>query len=170
LGISHHVALVPGGNREIGQKWGNFPPVDHPGRIQFAFRLALRIALMTERKRLTLSVVTGKFKPVFALAGRVGTTGENYLGFWHWGLLFVGSMYGGPVGAVMGPVAYATTVRTIGFKRATVPAMIGTIIGGVAGSLIVPLLGLLTGVMGFFVSLLIARLRYFHPNKEGVVQ
>ena len=104
-----------------------------------------------------------------ALAGRIGTTGENYVGFWDWGLLLVGSMYGGPVGAVIGPVAYATIVRTIGFRQATVPAVIGTIIGGFAGSLFVPLLGLPTGVAGFFVALLIARLRYLDRTKEAVV-
>jgi hypothetical protein len=101
-----------------------------------------------------------------ALAGRIGTSGENYVGFWNWGLLLVGSMYGGPVGAVMGPVAYATIVRTIGFKQATIPAIIGTIIGGFAGSLISPLLGLPTGVVGFFVALVIARLGYSDRDKK----
>lgn len=104
-----------------------------------------------------------------ALAGRIGTSGDNYVGFWQWGLLLVGSMYGGLVGAVMGPVAYATIVRTIGFKQATAPAMIGTIIGGFTGSLVVPLLGLLTRVGRFFVALMIARLRYSDRNKEAVV-
>ncbi len=104
-----------------------------------------------------------------ALAGRIGTTGENYVGFWDWGLLLVGSMYGGPVGAVMGPVAYATVVRSTGFRQATVPAMIGTIVGGFAGSLFVPLLGLPTGVAGFFFALVVAKLRYSYRNKEAVV-
>jgi len=104
-----------------------------------------------------------------ALAGRIQTDGDNYFGYWEWGLLLVGSMYGGPAGAVMGPLAYATIVRTVGFRQATVPATIGTIIGGFAGSLVSPVLGLPTGVVGFFVALLITRLKYSHRNKEAVI-
>jgi hypothetical protein len=103
-----------------------------------------------------------------ALAGRIQTTGDNYIGYWEWGLLLIGSMYGGPVGAVVGPIAYVTLVRTIGFRQATAPAATGTILGGFVGSLVSPLLGLPAGVVGFFVALVIARFRHQRGIKVPV--
>jgi len=94
------------------------------------------------------------------LCGRSQTTGAEYVGYWNIGLVLVGAMYGGPLGAIMGPLAYATLVRTIGFKKALVPAIIGTIAGGFAGSLVTPGLGVLTGIAGFFVALLITRYKH----------
>lgn len=104
-----------------------------------------------------------------ALSGRIGTTGDNYIGFWNYGLLLIGSMYGGPLGAIIGPLAYITIVRRTGFKQATGPAALGTILGGYAGSLITPSLGVLTGIAGFFISLLIVRFRFAsYPNRTAV--
>jgi hypothetical protein len=92
------------------------------------------------------------------LMGRSGTTGKEYLGHWSIGDVGVGFMYGAPLGAIAAPLAYATLVRTIGFRRAIVPATFGTIAGGIAGGLVHPLLSQMTGVVGFFVALLVVRL------------
>jgi hypothetical protein len=93
------------------------------------------------------------------LSGRSRTTGEEYVGYWNIGLVLVGAMYGGPLGVVLGPISYVLIVRNIGFMSAIIPAAVGTIICGYIGSIITPLAGIPTGVMGFFIGLLIARQR-----------
>ena len=91
------------------------------------------------------------------LSGRSGTTGCEYFGYWSVGLAGVGAMYGGPLGAIMGPLAYVIIIRKTGFKQAIVPATIGTIAGGFAGSLVIPGLGVPTGIAGFFIALFIVK-------------
>jgi hypothetical protein len=100
-----------------------------------------------------------------ALSGRIQTTGDDYIGFWNSGLLLVGSMYGGPIGAFMGPLAYVTTVRVTGFRRATISAGIGSVFMGYLGSLVTPVLGLLTGLAGFCIGLVIARFLFQRNQK-----
>ena len=102
------------------------------------------------------------------LSGRSRTTGAEYLGYWDIGLVLVGAMYGGPLGAIMGPLAYATVVRTTGFKRVIVPATIGTIGGGFIGSLVTPGLGVPAGLAGFFIALVMIRYHIYSgwPRSE----
>ncbi|MGA9356137.1 MAG: hypothetical protein WBV46_20795, partial [Terriglobales bacterium] len=40
------------------------------------------------------------------LAGRSMTTGEEYIGYWGYGLALDGAMFGGPLGAILGPLGY----------------------------------------------------------------
>jgi len=100
------------------------------------------------------------------LSGRSQTTGAEYPGYLEHvgdfllGVMTVGAMYGGIVGALMGPLGYVTVVRTTGFKRAILPATIGTIVGGYAGSLAAPLLGIPTGIAGFFIALQFVQYKY----------
>jgi hypothetical protein len=96
------------------------------------------------------------------LAGRSGTTGTEYTGYWSVWEALVGCMYGAPLGAIAAPLAYLTIVRTSGFKRAFIPATLGTVLGGWAGSLLWPPLGMITGVVGFFLALL--QVRYWRRN------
>lgn len=91
------------------------------------------------------------------LAGRSRTTGTEYLGYWNFGLALVGAMYGGPLGAILGPLGYVAVVREIGFRSARLPAALGTVAGGFAGSLVKPGFGVVTGIVGFFVGLFLAR-------------
>jgi len=91
------------------------------------------------------------------LAGRSGTTGAEYVGYGDLGVALVGAMYGGPLGAILGPLGYVSVVRVIGFRSATPPAAIGTVAVGFACSLFVPGLGMVGGTVGFFVGLLFAR-------------
>jgi uncharacterized membrane protein len=91
------------------------------------------------------------------LAGRSGTTGEEYVGYWSIGDVWVGFMYGAPLGAIVAPLVYATLVRTIGFRRAIFPATLGTLAGGIGGGLVHPLLSQITGVAGFFIALVMVR-------------
>ncbi len=91
------------------------------------------------------------------LAGRSGTTGTEYLGYWNVGLVLVGAMHGGPLGAIVGPLGYVAVVHKTGFRSATFPAAVGTVAAGLAGSLVIPALGVVTGIAGFFVGLLFAR-------------
>ena len=102
-----------------------------------------------------------------ALSGRIQTTGENYIGYWHYGLVLVGSMYGAAFGAIAGPVAYASFVRAIGFKRSIGPAMLGTIACGYAGSIYTPILGPVTGIAGFFLALFIVRFMNSSQSKRA---
>jgi len=92
------------------------------------------------------------------LLGRSRTTGEEYLGHWSIGSAEVGFMYGAPLGAIVAPVAYVALVNAIGFRRAIIPATVGTIAGGVAGGVVHPLNAPMAGVAGFFIALLVVRL------------
>jgi hypothetical protein len=60
------------------------------------------------------------------LAGRSGTTGTEYFGYWSFGIAFLGAMHGGPLGAILGPLGYLAVVREIGFRAAVIPADILT--------------------------------------------
>ena len=100
------------------------------------------------------------------LAGRSQTGGKEYLGYWSLSAALVGAMYGAPLGLVLGPIGYATIVRKTGFRTAILPAAIGTIAGGFAGSLLIPGLGVLTGIAGFCAGLVFVRYRY-SLNKRG---
>ena len=93
------------------------------------------------------------------LIGRSCTTGAEYIGYWESAELWVGSMYGAPLGAIAGALAYATLVHTIGFRRAIVPATLGTLAGGFLGSLACPPTAVLTGILGFFCALIWTRYR-----------
>ena len=91
------------------------------------------------------------------LIGRSCTTGTDYVGYWSMWEAGVGAMYGAPLGAVAAPVAYATLVCTIGIRRAIIPATLGTLAGGFVGSFWCPPFAVLTGVIGFFTALILAR-------------
>src|SRR5579863_10417058 len=137
--------------------------VDWSGLCKNAARHFLKICLAA-----VLGFVGGAFcgaaiLSLCGLAGRTQTTGAEHIGYWHYGLLLVGAMYGAPTGAIAGPISYLLVLRTTGFKRAILPATAGTIIGGFAGSLYAPPAGWLTGLIGFFIALVIVRLH--HPSE-----
>ncbi len=69
-----------------------------------------------------------------AFIGRSGTTGTEYFGYWDPAIVPIGLFYGGLLGAIVGPLAYPSLVRKIGFQRAILPAFLGTIVGGLRGS------------------------------------
>lgn len=104
---------------------------------------------------------------VCGLAGRSGTTGAEYVGYWSIWISLVGAMYGGPLGAFIGPIGYSTIVRKTGFKQAILPAAIGTVLLGSAGACVSPLYGVPAGIVGFFIGLL--WLRFVHlPHRPDV--
>lgn len=98
------------------------------------------------------------------LIGRTGSTGDH-IGNWSVGDLQIGAIYGAPLGAIVALIAYPILVRTIGIRRAIVPATVGTLAGGFAGCVIFGApLGVPTGVIGFFAALVWARTRIpTHP-------
>jgi hypothetical protein len=85
-----------------------------------------------------------------ALIGRSGSTGTEYVGYWVIELVWLGFFYGGFLGALVTPIAYVTLVRKIGFRKAFMPATIGTLLGGFVGAIVGPPFAVLTGVAGFF--------------------
>jgi hypothetical protein len=87
------------------------------------------------------------------LIGRSGDTGEEYVGSWSVSTLWLGWLYGSIFGAFVGLLAYPL-VRSIGFRKAILPAFVGTLVGGFAGSIGAPPLAMLTGIFGFFVALI----------------
>jgi hypothetical protein len=103
-------------------------------------------------------VCGGTILSLCALAGRIQTTGDNYIGFWDWSVLAEGTMFGGPIGAILGFISYIPLSMTIGLRRAILPAAIGTVLCGFLGSLYTPLMGLPAGVLGFFVGIGIEKL------------
>jgi hypothetical protein len=100
------------------------------GRGRYVMKFARGLALSVLLGIVGGMICGSAILSLCALSGRIQTTGEDYLGFWNYGLLLVGSIYGGPLGAMMGPLAYITLVRNMGFKRAIVPAALGTILAG----------------------------------------
>jgi hypothetical protein len=87
------------------------------------------------------------------LIGRSGDTGTGYIGYWNVASVWLGLLYGGLLGAVVTPIAYLALVRKIGFRKAVLPATIGTLLGGFVGAVVGPPLAVLTGVLGFFVTI-----------------
>ena len=94
-----------------------------------------------------------------AFIGRSGTTGTEYFGYWDPATVPIGLFYGGLLGAILGPLAYAFLVRKIGFQKAILPAFLGTIVGGFVGAVAGPPFAVLTGICGFFLALW-ARVRF----------
>jgi hypothetical protein len=94
-----------------------------------------------------------------AFIGRSGTTGTEYFGYWNTAIIPIGLFYGGLFGAMAGPLAFPFLVRKIGFKRAVLPAFLGTVVGGFAGAVAGPPFAVLTGICGFFLALLWTRVR-----------
>ena len=121
------------------------------------------IALSTGVGLLGGIVCGGTIISLCALAGRIQTTADNYIGFWDWGLLVEGTMFGGPIGAILGFISYIPLSMTIGLRRAILPAAIGTVLCGFLGSLYSPLMGLPAGIFGFFAGIGIEKLRS-HPR------
>ena len=99
-----------------------------------------------------------------ALIGRSGTTGTEYFGYWNLAIVPIGLFYGGLFGAIVGLIAYPLLVRRIGFKKATLPAFLGTIAGGFLGAVVGPPLAVLSGITGFFLALLWTRVRLTVTN------
>jgi hypothetical protein len=99
------------------------------------------------------------------LIGRSGTTGTEYLGYWDTALVWLGLLYGGFFGAFVGTVAYPLVVRKIGFRKALLPAFVGTLTGGFAGAIAGPPFAVLTGIFGFFIALQLAREKAPCPPK-----
>ena len=93
------------------------------------------------------------------LIGRTCSTGDH-IGSWNVADLALGAIYGAPLGTIAALIAYAALVRKIGIRQAIIPATVGTLVGGFAGTLILCMpFGIVTGVFGFFAALLRARLR-----------
>jgi hypothetical protein len=93
------------------------------------------------------------------LIGRSSTTGTEYFGYWSADLIWLGVVYGGIFGAFIGPIAYPFLVRKIGFQKSILPAFLGTIGGGFAGAVAAPPIAVLTGICGFFLALIWARMK-----------
>jgi hypothetical protein len=94
--------------------------------------------------------VWGFYTALGALIGRSGSTGTEYVGYWVIELIWLGFLYGGFLGALVTPIAYVTLIRKIGFRKAFMPATIGTLSGGFVGAIGGPPLAALTAVAGFF--------------------
>jgi len=94
-----------------------------------------------------------------ALIGRSGTTGTEHFGYWNIALVGLGLLYGGLLGAFVGPISYALVVYKIGFQRVLRPAFVGTLAGGFAGAIAGPPLAVVTGILGFFVGVFWARFK-----------
>ena len=94
-----------------------------------------------------------------AFIGRSETTGAEYFGYWEPWTLVIGLMYGAPIGAIVTTLAYPFLLRRIGFQESLLPAFAGTLTGGFVGAVVGPFVAVYGGVLGFFVVLLVARLK-----------
>ena len=84
------------------------------------------------------------------LIGHSGDTGTGYIGYWNVASVWLGFIYGGSLGVVVTPIAYLAFVRKIGFRKAFLPATIGTLLGGFVGAIVGPPFAVMTGVAGLF--------------------
>jgi hypothetical protein len=60
-----------------------------------------------------------------------------------------GSLYGATIGAFSVSVAYLFVLRKTGLKRAFVPSLAGTLVGGFLGAIVAPFWAMVSGVLGF---------------------
>ncbi|MEW6714980.1 MAG: hypothetical protein AB1306_07825 [Nitrospirota bacterium] len=88
-----------------------------------------------------------------SLIGHSGTTGSEYVGAWELADVFLGMMYGGYFGIIMGPLGYVIFLRNIGLRKAILPASVGTIAGGCLGAFNDILTALYYGCIGYLLSL-----------------
>lgn len=88
-----------------------------------------------------------------SLIGRSGNSPGAHVGEWSIEVVWLGFVYGGLLGAIVTPIAYVTLVRKIGLRKALLPAVIGTLVGGLVGAIADPWIAVLTGVGGFFGAL-----------------
>jgi hypothetical protein len=71
----------------------------------------------------------------------------------HWGLL-----YGALIGVVCVPAAYLFSLRKSGFRSAFIPALAGTLAGGIFGAIANPFWAMVSGIAGFSIAvILVAR-------------
>jgi hypothetical protein len=75
----------------------------------------------------------------------------------------LGMLYGGIVGAIVTPFAYAFFIRKIGMLKAFPPATLGALVGGILGLLFPPLIPVLS-VLLFFATLDWAVEKYSQPT------
>ena len=94
------------------------------------------------------------------LMGRSGSTGEEYIGYWNIAEIWLGFLYGGFFGIIVGPIAYVATIRKIGFQRSLLPVFLGTLAGGFLGALAAPPVAAVSGIGGFFAAAYWAKERH----------
>jgi hypothetical protein len=101
-----------------------------------------------------------------AFIGRSETTGE-YFGYWNLWNIPIGLFCGAPIGALAGPLAYPFLIRKIGFQKALLPAFAGTLMGGFAGAVVGPVFAVISGIFGFFLALVWARVKVSNTSVPG---
>jgi hypothetical protein len=78
---------------------------------------------------------------------------------WSTSVLYWGLLYGAIIGGLGVPAAHFLLLRKIGFRKAFVPALVGTLIGGIFGALANPFWAMLSGIVGFSIAVVfLARL------------
>jgi hypothetical protein len=71
----------------------------------------------------------------------------------HWGLL-----YGALIGGIGVPVAHLFLLRKVGLRRAFIPALVGSLVGGMLGAIADPFWAMVLGIAGFSTTVvLVAR-------------
>ncbi len=75
-------------------------------------------------------------------------------------------MYGGFFGILMGPLGYFIFLKNSEIKKAILPALVGTIVGGCLGALKHIAAGLFCGCAGFFIALAVLRAIYYFRDRS----
>ena len=103
------------------------------------------------------------------LAGRSGTTGTEFFGYWNpTSLLFFSGLYGSLIGTVVAPAGYFLFLQEMppgSLRRAVLLSSAGTLLGGLSGALVSPPVAAVTGCIGFLAGCKAASIR-MHA-KEG---
>jgi hypothetical protein len=68
---------------------------------------------------------------------------------WEFSVLGWGFLYGATIGAFSVSVAYLFVLRKTGLKRAFVPSLAGTLVGGFLGAIVAPFWAMVSGILGF---------------------
>jgi hypothetical protein len=114
----------------------------------------MRISMLRDATNLLLALLIGIIGG--ALCGAIILTISLYKPthelLWSTSVLYWGLLYGAIIGGLGVPAAHLLLLRKIGFRKAFFPALVGTLVGGIFGSIANPFWAMVSGIVGFSIA------------------
>ncbi len=128
--------------------------------------LAVRLSMLKDATNLLLALLIGIVGG--ALCGGIILPISLYRSthelMWSTSVLYWGLLYGAIIGGLGVPAAHLFLLRKIGFGKAFVPALIGTLVGGIFGSIANPFWAMVSGIVGFSIAVVFVARRSPSPG------